>query len=102
MVETLYERVYAVLARVPGGRVVTYGQLALHLGMPHGARVVGWAMQHCPEGLPWHRVLNASGAISRGGTPARIDLQRRLLEAEGVSFDAAGRVDLRQYGWDEI
>jgi len=100
MDEGFFRRVYDVIGRVPAGRVVTYGQIARHLGRPQGARAVGWAMQQCPEGLPWHRVVNASGRPSlrgQGGT-----LQRRLLEQEGVVFGPTGAVDLSAYGWDEI
>jgi methylated-DNA-protein-cysteine methyltransferase-like protein len=98
----VFERVYETLGQVPCGKVVTYGQIARHLGMPHGARVVGWALKQCPEGLPWHRVVNARGAVSpRGGTLGE-PYQRDLLEDEGVAFGASGCVDLAVYGWDEI
>ena len=114
-----YERVYEVVARVPRGKVVTYGQIALHLGMPQGARAVGWAMRQCPGSLPWHRVVNAQGELwasfdsrhsygesklahSKGAHPEYCPLQRSLLEEEGVSFLADGRVDLGVFGWDEI
>ena len=99
MPRELSERVYEVVARVPPGRVVTYGQIALHLGLPHGARTVGWAMRHCPPDLPWHRVVNARGRISpRAGGSS----QRALLEAEGVAFNPAGRIDLGAYVWEDI
>jgi len=97
-----FKRVYEVLARVPAGRVVTYGQIALAIGMPRGARTVGWALRQCPHGLPWHRVVNAKGAISGGVHTDHAALHRSLLEDEGVVFDAEGRIDLRTYGWDGI
>ncbi len=97
-----YHRVYEVVARVPAGKVVTYGQVARHLGMPSGARAVGWAMRQCPEGLPWHRVVNAQGGLSKGEHTDYIPLQRALLEAEGVVFDLQGHVDLHTFGWDGI
>lgn len=97
-----FAHVYDVLARVPAGRVVTYGQIALAIGMPRGARTVGWALRHCPEGLPWHRVVNARGAISGGCHAEHEALHRSLLEEEGVVFDENGCIDLRTYGWDEI
>lgn len=102
MSASVYERIYAVVARVPSGRVVTYGQVARHLGMPRAARTVGWAMRSCPDGLPWHRVVNGKGEISTRGTPTGVSIQRSLLEEEGVAFDANGRIDLSRYGWDEI
>lgn len=92
-----FQRVYVYLAQVPAGRVVTYGQIAAALGDPRQARVVGWAMETCPEGLPWHRVVNASGGLS---TSLRYgNLQQKLLEDEGVCVSAGGKVDLRVYGW---
>ncbi len=100
MDEGFFQRVYDVIAQVPSGRVVTYGQIARHLGRPQGARAVGWAMQQCREGLPWFRVVNASGRPSlRGGGEA---LQRSLLEEEGVVFGPSGAIDLSVYGWDGI
>jgi methylated-DNA-protein-cysteine methyltransferase-like protein len=84
---------------VPEGRVVTYGQVAAALGDVRQARVVGWAMQVCPEDVPWQRVVNARGELST--SPRYGNLQRKLLEDEGVQFGADGRVDLHVYGWSE-
>ena len=89
-------RVYAVVARVPRGRAVSYGQIARTLGAPRAARQVGWAMRRCPEALPWHRVVRADGTIAAGGGP---DLRRALLEAEGVPFTPDGRVDMARCRW---
>lgn len=100
--DSIFQRVYGVVAKVPPGRVVTYGQIARHLDMPHGARTVGWAMRQCPAHLPWHRVVNARGGISRRVHALYGSLQRDLLEEEGVVFRASGRIDLRVYGWDGI
>ena len=102
MSDSFYQRVYELVARVPFGKVVTYGQIARHLGMPQGARAVGWAMRQCPEGLPWHRVVNAQGGLSKGEHADYIPLQRALLEEEGVAFDLQGHINLQVYGWDEI
>jgi len=93
-----YQRVYEIVARIPQGRVATYGQIARALGQPRSARVVGWAMRTCPEDLPWHRVVNNEGRSSLP-TPGR-ELQRALLADEGVLMDELGRVDLAQYLWD--
>ncbi len=100
MDEGFFQRVYQVIGRVPRGRVVTYGQIARHLGRPQGARAVGWAMRQCPEGLPWYRVVNSAGrpSLQRDGAA----LQRSLLEEEGVAFGPSGAVDLSVFGWDEI
>jgi methylated-DNA-protein-cysteine methyltransferase-like protein len=97
---TSYQRIYAAVRRVPKGRVATYGQIASVAGLPGRARQVGYALAALSgaTALPWQRVVNAAGAISlrssSGGTTQRI-----LLEREGVSFDARGRIDLTRFGW---
>ena len=94
-----YDRLYAVVRRVPRGRVATYGQVAQFAGIVNGARQVGYALHALPEhsAVPWHRVVNVRGAISlRGGGSAT---QRILLEREGVRFGAGGRIDLAVHGW---
>jgi len=99
--DSLYERIYEVVARIPAGNVATYGQVARMAGIPKGARQVGYAMaalgrrEPRPE-IPWHRVLNAKGESSIG------EEQITRLEAEGVRFDERGRTDLRAYGWTEV
>lgn len=94
-----YERVYAVIATVPAGRVVTYGQVARALGVERGARAVGYALRalSVPDGVPWWRVVNAEGGISPRGEGHGAEMQREMLEAEGVEFDLRGTVDLRRY-----
>ncbi len=99
--DTLFMRVYALVRRVPRGRVVTYGQVARALGMPHGARTVGWAMRVCPESVPWQRVVNSRGEISLRPT-AGYQEQRTRLKEEGVRFGRDGKIDLARYGWDKI
>ncbi len=96
------ERVFEIVARIPRGHVVTYGQIAERLGLPRGARQVGWAMRNCPSDLPWHRVVNASGRISRREPPAAMDFQRTLLEEEGIEFSVDGCIDLERFGWRDL
>ncbi len=98
---TLFSRVYALVRKIPRGRVVTYGQIARALGMPHGARTVGWAMRACQEDVPWHRVVNACGEISVRPT-AGFHEQRARLQAEGVRFNRSGKIDLERYAWKRI
>jgi methylated-DNA-protein-cysteine methyltransferase-like protein len=64
--------------------------------------MVGWALRILPEAsqVPWHRVLNARGAISARGIPLAEDIQRQLLLREGVRFNDSGRVDLERYRWN--
>jgi methylated-DNA-protein-cysteine methyltransferase-like protein len=100
--------VWDLVRQVPPGKVATYGQIARLLAPPPGVqpqdyrafapRWVGGAMAACPDNVPWQRVINSEGKISprrQGGEIA----QRQLLEAEGVLFDAKGRVDLKRYQW---
>lgn len=96
--EGFHERVYRVVRAVPPGKVTTYGDVASALGSPRVARHVGWALAALrDDDVPWHRVLNAKGTISDRGETARALLQRSLLEREGVTFGANGRVDLKRY-----
>jgi methylated-DNA-protein-cysteine methyltransferase-like protein len=82
--------------------VATYGQIAALAGLPGHARQVGYAMYALPEhtAVPWHRVLNARGEVSRRSVPGREAEQRLRLEVEGVEFDARGRVNLEVVRWD--
>jgi methylated-DNA-protein-cysteine methyltransferase-like protein len=95
--------VYAVVRHVPRGTVVTYGQVAAMLGHPRAARAVGTALARLPRSLvakvPWQRVINSAGKISYKGDFFRPEIQRRLLEAEGVRFSDSERVNLRKYRW---
>ena len=99
---TFFRSAFRVVDRIPRGRVATYGQVARMAGRPGAARQVGWALHALPSGshTPWHRVLNAEGRISPRGLGQEEEIQRRLLEGEGVPFDARGRVDLERFGWD--
>jgi methylated-DNA-protein-cysteine methyltransferase-like protein len=99
------EKIYAVIARIPRGRVATYGQVAALAGLPGHARQVGTALGILPDGspVPWQRVINARGEVSpRGGLGIAEGFQRHLLEEEGVSFDERGRIDLDRFGWDPL
>lgn len=106
--EAFYARVWDLVRTVPEGMVVTYGQVAGMIEPPKGlitrqylafaARWVGSAMAHCPEDVPWHRVVNAQGKISVRPSGSHLR-QRERLEAEGVRFDSAGRIDFNKYRW---
>ena len=100
MPSALYERIYEISKRIPKGKVLTYGQLAALAGNPHAARAVGWALSSLPpdSGIPWHRVLNRHGRSSFPSQSKR-RLQRALLEAEGIQFDATGKLELASYLW---
>lgn len=99
---TTYAQYWEVARRIPRGRVATYGQIAALAGLPGRARQAGYAMAALPDesDVPWHRVVNARGEVSRrAGGSAFEKIQRALLEAEGIMFDASGRIALDRYGW---
>ena len=97
----IFPRVYALVRAIPRGRVVSYGMVARALGMPGGARTVGWALSACPRDVPWHRVVNAQGKISWRPSGGH-DRQRALLRREGVRFDRQGRIDLERFAWRRV
>ncbi|SHG23792.1 O(6)-alkylguanine repair protein YbaZ [Microbulbifer donghaiensis] len=91
-------RICSVLALVPRGRVITYGDLAEMAGYPRAARLAGQTLRKLPPDtkLPWHRVINAQGRISLPEPGAQ--RQRDKLETEGIVF-LNGRVDMARYRW---
>ena len=98
---SLYLDIYAVVSRIPHGRVATYGQVAQLAGIPGKARLVGYALSALTDKtIPWHRVINARGEVSprAGGIPAD-ELQRLRLESEGVEFDVNCRISLARFQW---
>ncbi|CDX04928.1 ogt: methylated-DNA-[protein]-cysteine S-methyltransferase [Desulfitobacterium hafniense] len=91
-----FEQVYAIVDRIPYGKVVSYGEISWMLGRPRSAREVGRAMRFCPEKLPCHRVVRADGSIA-GGPHAEV--RKILLENEGIVFLPGGRVDMKIHRW---
>ena len=96
-----YTRIYQAVRRIPIGRVATYGQVAKLAGLPGHARQVGYALHALTDdsAVPWHRVINARGEISLRSADGADRLQRMLLRAEGVRFDAGGKISLERYGY---
>ena len=98
-----YARIYRQVKRIPRGRVATYGQIAELAGLPGHARLVGYALSALEdERVPWQRVINAKGEVSARSYSGAEVVQRRLLEREGVRFDARGRVSLARYRWKTV
>lgn len=98
-----YDSIWAMVRKVPRGRVATYGQIAELCGLEGHARQVGYALHNLPEksDVPWHRVVNARGEISPRSAGDSHELQRLLLEGEGVVF-AGERVDLKKHRWKGV
>ncbi len=98
---SVYERIYAVVRRVPRGRVATYGQVARLAGLGQHARQVGYALHRLEEGrgVAWQRVVNHRGEVSSRAVAGMERVQRALLEAEGIEFDERGRIDLARRQW---
>lgn len=97
-----YQRIYTVVRRIPPGRIATYGQVAAIAGLSGQARQVGYALHNlsADTAVPWHRVINAKGQVSRRSTPGWETEQQLRLEDEGVAFDSHGRADLKNLRWD--
>ena len=96
--DNAWSQVYEIVRSIPPGRVMSYGQVAELCPRPLTPRAIGWALHGCPGDIPWHRVVNAAGGCSTdrlGG--AHVGRQRALLEAEGIDFSAAGKLDLASY-----
>ena len=95
-----YKRVGMVCREIPSGKVATYGQVALLCGKPRNARQVGYALRTDKAGkVPAHRVVDSRGYLSGAGAFPTHDMQRRLLESEGVRVSADAQVELERYGW---
>lgn len=96
-----YQRVYEAVKKIPCGKVTTYGQIALMAGSPRASRVVGGALHRnpTPGEVPCHRVVNREGRLAPDFAFGGPDVQKMLLEAEGVAVSSEGLVDLSQYLW---
>lgn len=100
-VSQAYPRIWAVVRRIPRGKVASYAQVAFAAGLPGRARMVGRALADAGASakLPWHRVINAQGRIALPRSSEACVEQKRRLVAEGVIFSSGGRVSFERYGW---
>ena len=96
-----WDSIYAVVRRIPRGRIATYGQVAELAGRPGQARQVGYALSALPPGsrVPWQRVVNAQGRCSPRAEPDFELSQRMLLEVEGVAFGPGDRIEFEHHRW---
>ena len=99
--KSTFELIYDVVKQIPKGCVATYGQIATLAGNPRWSRVVGYALHVNPEPgtIPCHRVVNRLGETSKAFAFGGEDMQRLLLEEEGIVFDENGKVSLERFQW---
>jgi methylated-DNA-protein-cysteine methyltransferase-like protein len=93
------EQIYKLVAQIPEGRLMTYGQLAALAGKPRGAWEVGQIAHFGPEDLPWHRVVNKQGGLASGWPGGGREAHKALLEAEGVNVTPEYVVDVATLQW---
>lgn len=98
---SVFKKIYDVVCQIPKGKVATYGTVALMAGNPRWARVVGYALHNnpAPGVIPCHRVVNREGKVADSFAFGGGDIQRQMLEREGVVFETDGHIDLNRYGW---
>lgn len=89
-----------MVAQIPEGRVMTYGQIAAICGHPRAARTVGQIAHWGPEELPWHRVVNKKGGLARGYSFGGKEGHKRALEEEAVTVDGNNTVDIDKIIWE--
>lgn len=94
-----HKRVYGIVSQIPYGRLCTYGQVALMAGSPRASRIVGAALYRAPAGLPCHRVLYKDGSLCCDQAFGGKEIQRQMLEAEGITFLPDGRANLSRHFW---
>ena len=97
---SVFEKIYNVVKQIPKGKVATYGQVAMLAGNPRWERVVGYALHNNPdpENIPCYRVVNREGKVATGFAFGGSDIQRQLLEKDGIKFEPDGHIDLDKYG----
>lgn len=94
------EKVYDLVCKIPRGKVMTYGQIAMLLGEGYTARTIGYVMHGADtDKVPWHRVINSQGGCSTGRMTIPVNLQRSLLEQEGIVFNKNDKCDLKAFQW---
>jgi methylated-DNA-protein-cysteine methyltransferase related protein len=92
------DEIYAMVAQIPKGRLMTYGQLAALAGHPYAARVVGGIAHWGDPDLPWQRVVKKSGSLAEG-YPGGLSGHKQVLEAEGIEVSDDFRVNVEELLW---
>ena len=93
------DRVYKIVAQIPRGRVVTYGQVAALFGRPRAARIVGGIAHWGDQSLPWQRVVHKDGSLA-AGYPGGVEGHKQVLEAEGIRVSKDYKVDIEILKWN--
>lgn len=104
MTSDFFARVYEIVKRVPAGKVVSYGDVAKAVGAPRASRQVGWAL-HCnpqPGIIPCHRVVFKDGSLTSGFAFGGREIQKALLESEGVEVSADFKIDMKKFRWEGV
>ncbi len=99
----LSQRIKEIIKKIPRGKVATYGQIAAFAGNPRASRLVVWTLNSSSqiEKLPWHRVINSRGRISL--QPGQgYEIQKMLLQKEGIKFEEDDSIDLKKYLWSSF
>ncbi len=99
---TTFQKIYKVVCKIPKGKVATYGTVARIAGNPRWSRVVGYALHvnPAPVIIPCHRVVNREGRVADTFAFGGGDIQRQMLEEEGIVFETDGHIDLDKYGYN--
>ncbi len=96
--EQFQTRVYALVAQIPAGKVMSYGQIAALCGSPRAARIVGGIAHFGPTDLPWQRVVKKDGSLAEG-YPGGVTGHQQALEGEGVVFGSEQQVHMKEFQW---
>ena len=98
---SVFKKIYDVVCQIPKGKVATYGTVARLAGNPRWARVVGCALHNnpAPGVIPCHRVVNREGKVAESFVFGGGNVQRQMLEQEGITFETDGHIDLSKYQW---
>jgi methylated-DNA-protein-cysteine methyltransferase-like protein len=99
MKDNFFHKVYVLVRQIPEGKVTTYGAIGSYLGSAKSARMVGWALNKCPNDVPAHRVVNQTGLLTGKVHFEGITLMQQLLENEGLVIENNQIIDLEKHLW---
>ncbi|MFI3228248.1 MAG: MGMT family protein [Clostridia bacterium] len=99
---SFYDKVYDVVRKIPSGKVATYGQIAMLCGSPRASRAVGYALHNNknPDEIHCYRIVNREGNLAKSFAFGGVEIQKALLESDGICVSEDNKVDLKKYLWD--